>query len=413
MAISYAANVYSFVDSQYGTASTANVKNLVDVAIDRRYHKQVQKKTFWQKNGMIGPDVYREGTYLQTAPGVPVIRKEQLSQNPGDTIEVGLRRNLSFAVSTGVVADVQLVDSEVGWDFYDMKVKIEEWRQGVRTNGGMNQQRNPYENFEAMEADLLSDWAAQTMDTSILYAGFYGFAPHLFRQYGSTNLVPAAGPTLIGNDETLDNTRTVASLSDANQDNISARTFELAATYMEQNDYDPVLVDGEPIWVALVSPYAWNFLMKDTTFRNTLVYAAERGSTNPLFRNTGAIVYGNCLIMKYDKIRTVLGGRNPAGLTVAGPPGAITEADYTGVGGVFNPATQLHQTIFLGANALALAEGRIRPGEAIRAENDYGKIIGRSTSNIYGVRRCDFLPPGSSTNYNQSSLKVVNTIVPI
>lgn len=411
MAISYASSSFNFVDSQFGSATTQAIKSLVNVAVDRRYHKQVQKKTFFARAGMIGPDVYSEGNSEATAPGYPVIRKTELETQPGDSIKVGLKRNLSFAVSTGVVGDVQLVDSEVAPDFYNTTVKVEEWRQGVRFNGGMNEQRNPYEPFGSMAMDSLTDWKAQVMDTGMLYGLFYGYAPHLLRQYGSTNLAPTSLPVLVGNDETLSTSLTVADLSDASVQNLNARTFELGATYAEENDLDPVRVNGEPYWVALVSPRAASFLIKDTQFRNALLYARERGISNPLFKHA-EYVYANCIIISYDKVRTILGGYNPAGLTVSGPPGAITEAVYTGIGGGF-AATQLHQTIFLGANALALAEGRIRPGDAIRAENDYGKIIGRSTSGIWGARRCDFFPEGSSTAYNQSAFMSINTLIPV
>lgn len=46
MTITYATAPFTFVDSQYGSASNQNIKSLVNVAIDRRYHKEVQTKLF-------------------------------------------------------------------------------------------------------------------------------------------------------------------------------------------------------------------------------------------------------------------------------------------------------------------------------------------------------------------------------
>ena len=417
MTVTYAATPFLFVDSQFGSASAGNVKNLVNQVIDRKYHKAVQKKLFFKVAGMIGPDNYGGDGPLEvyeTRAGYPVIRKTDLSVVSGDTVKVGLRKNLSFAVSTGTVATVQLMDSEVTWDFDDIRVKVEQWRQGVVTKGGINAQRNPYESFEEMEQSLLSDWAAQMEDTGLLYAMHYGFAPHILRQYGTTNCPPTeCANVLYGNDTSLGSAGlTIGSLNGTGSDNVKAITFELADAYLRQSDINPVQVAGEPYYIALVSPQVWAALMRDSDFRQAFQYARERGVSNPLFKNANAIVYSNILIYRYDKIRTVLGGNNPAGLTVAGPPGAITEAAYTGIGGGVT-SSQLHSTYFLGSDAIALAEGQFKMANRIRAENDYQNIIGRAIDSIWGAQRMDFVAPGgSSVDVNQSMLKILNTIIP-
>lgn len=408
MAISYGTSSFNFVDSVSGTASSGNVKNLVPIAIDRQYHKSVQKKLFFTKTGMIGPDGHAEGTATQTAPGTPVIRKTELSNSPGDSIRVGLLRNLSTAISTGVVGATQLVDSEVGASFHDVTVKINQWRNGVRTDGGINSQRNPYKPLEQIEIDLLSDWQSQIMDTSILYSEHYGFSPQVFRVLGHTDAAPTANVnTLFGNDLTLDTTRTIANIVATGDDNVNARTFEVGALYMEQGDFDPVIIDGEPYWCAIVSPAGALRLLQDDRFRTAMLQAMERGKTNPLFKSV-TFLYNNCMIYKYDKIRTILNGNNPAGLTVSAQ--VITEAVYTGIGGGV-AATNLHATTFLGANSVMLAEGQLRMAERIRAENDYGNIIGRAVDGVWGAKRADFIPPGGGTNVNQSSLQIVNTLI--
>ena len=112
------------------------------------------------------------------------------------------------------------------------------------------------------------------------------------------------------------------------------------------------------------------------------------------------------MIYRYDKIRTILGGYNPAGLTVGS--NEITEASYTGIGGGV-AAANLHQTLFLGANAVALAEGSFKTS-LVRAENDYGNIIGRATDMIFGARRVKFVKEDASTYTEQGMVKIVNTI---
>lgn len=414
MAISYANSPQAFVDSQFGTAATSTgIKVNVPVVVDKMYHKKVQTKTWWKQNGMIGDDAYSEGTSSATVAGFPVIRKTELNAAKGDTITMNQDSNLAITPNVGIVGGFQIVDAEVGWDTNYKKVKIEQWRQAVRTNAGMNEQRDPGSvPFVQKELDKLSDWSAQVEDSGLLYALHYGHAAHLLRMYGVTNLpISANTNTLIGNDLTYDTTRTIASLDGTNADNFNTKTLEIGATYFKENNFDLVSVGGESYPVVLVSPRAMSLLWQDSNFRNAVTYARERGIDNPLFKAPGAMLYRNCLIFEYDKIRSVIGSYNPAGLSVTNEGAvnsAIVEASYTGIGGGVAAANLTH-TYFLGANAIALAEGRFKMAE--RTENDYGQIIGRAADNIWGASRMDWLNATGAAANNQSSLVIVNTII--
>jgi hypothetical protein len=217
--------------------------------------------------------------------------------------------------------------------------------------------------------------------------------------------------TLYGNDQTFNLSQTIANIVGTGDDNLKGITFELGENYCKENDFDPVMVNGDAYFVVLISPRAKRILFRDQEFRDAIQYARERGIDNPLFKSPGAFVYSNCLIFEYDKIRSVIGGNNPAGLTVANAGAtnsAITEAVYTGIGGGV-PATKLHATYFLGANAIALCEGRMRMAE--RTENDYGQIIGRAADNIWGAQRLDWYDQTATFDNNQSMLQIVNTLV--
>jgi len=412
--ISYASSPFSFVDSQFGSAATSTgIKVNIPVLVDKQYHRRVQTKVWWAKNGMIGSDTFSEGNAEVTSTGLPVVRKTDFTVNKGDTLTMHQRTNLAITPNTGIVGGSQLVDAEVGWDLNYKKVKIDQWRQGVRTDGGMNTQRSPFsETFEETEVDLLSDWTSQVQDSGITAAMHYGHSYHLLRKFGHTNLPPTKlANTLYGNDSTFDTTRTIADLAGNGQDNVKGLTFELGENYFKENNFDMVSVGGEKFCVVLISPRAKLILFRDPEFRDALQYARERGIDNPLFKSPGAMVYSNCIIFEYDKIRSVIGGNNPAGLTVSNEGAAnssITEAVYTGIGGNV-PASKLHATYFLGANAIALCEGRMRMAE--RTENDYGQIIGRAADNIWGSQRLDWLDQTGSFSNNQSMLQIVNTLV--
>lgn len=405
---------FSYVDSQFGTAATSTgIKVNVPIITDIKYHKKVQVKTYWKQKGLIGPDTYMEGNYEATNPGYPVIRKTDFQGKKGDTIKMHQRTNLAITPNVGRVGNNQIVNNEVGWDMNYKLAKIEQWRQAVLTVGAMNEQRNPIdEPFTVTEDDLLADWTAQVEDTGILSALHYGWSYHLYRQYGTTNItVTAVSNTIFGNDETLDTTRTIANLDGSGADNPTVTTIELAEEYMKENFFDPVKVAGDDYWVGVVSAKFIRYLRKNGDFRNAFQFARERGIDNPLFKNANAWLYSNCLLLEYEKIRTVLGGNNPAGLTVSNAGAnnsSVTEAVYTGIGGGV-AATKLHQAYFLGANAVALAEGRMRMAD--RKEDDYGQFIGRDADNIWGAMRLDWLDATGTFNNNQSALCIVNTLV--
>lgn len=409
MSYTYAGTGFGWVNSQTGSAANATgLKTLVPQIVDKRYHKAVRAKTFWARMGMIGADTYSEGSVMETASGVPVITKTDLQAQKGDTIKMGLKHAFTVAhINGGKVGDAQLVDNESALDFSSCKVQIEHIRFALRGNMGMNEQRNPYESQASIFEDSLADGSADMIDTAILYAGATGFAPHLLRIIGVTNAVPTEPyNTYYGNDATLDRTLTIASIKGNGDDNIKAYTFELGATAMEQLFFDPVNIGGDKFWLSCISAKAALVLMQDDRFRNAFLYARERGKDNPLFRNV-EFLYNNVMIYKYEKIRTILAGNDPSALTVGSSD--ITEVAYSGIGGGVT-STQLHQTLFFGANAIVLAEGRTQTN-IVRSENDYNYIVGRANDHIFGARRARFVKEDTTTFTEQGMIKIVNTLV--
>ena len=411
MSISYGTVPYNFVDSQFGTASSGHPKTNVPVIYDRMYHRQTQTKVLFKKHGLIGDDGFNEGDTEQTAVGFPVIRKTNFSVNKGDTIIMHLEKNINAGVNSGIVGQNQLVDNEVGWNTDNLKVKIEQYRNGLLTYAGMNEQRNPYsESLIQLQMDKLSTWSAQTIDTGILYALHYGSAPHLYRQYGTTNVTCTANAnTLFGNDLTMDTTRTIANLQADGSDNISPRTFEIGYAYAQKRFFDFINVDGRNYLGCLISVEAFLALYQNEDFRKAMYFARDRGVDNPLFKYGDAVVYGNCIIWTYEKMGSILAAKNPAGLSISNAGAynsSITEADYTGIGGGLT-TSQLTQVLFLGANAVCLAEGQMAMRE--RYENDYSILLGRAADNIWGAKRTDWLSETGSADLNQSSLNMVVT----
>jgi hypothetical protein len=411
MAITYTLAGSNFVDSQFGTAASATgLKTLVPQVVDRRFHKQVLKKSLFTTRGLMGPDGYAEGGVEGTITAPVILQKSELSKQAGDVIKMSLRRKLTADHLTGgKVLNLQLVDAESTYDFYSTKVSIERLRHAVYGFGGMANQRNPFgDSIKAIQSSLLQEWWAEQLDTQILYALWCGYSPNLIRAHGATNCDPTKNPnTLFGNDTSLSTSRTIADLLATNVDDVSAKTFEVSLTYFEQNDFDMVNIDGGKYIVALISPRAKLTLLQDDRFRNAQLYARERGLTNPLFKSAD-FVYNNNIIMTYDKVRSILGGHNPDDTITVSSNTITVETDYSPPGGI--TASQLHQTLFLGGNSAALADNGMT-GILDRKEDDYGNIIGSGIDTIFGARRTDFAAETATTIVNQSSLVIVNTML--
>jgi hypothetical protein len=70
----------------------------------------------------------------------------------------------------------------------------------------------------------------------------------------------------------------------------------------------------------------------------------------------------------------------------------------------------LHQTLFFGANAIVLAEGRTQTN-LVRSESDYNYIVGRANDHIFGARRARFTKEDTTTHTEQGMVKIINTLI--
>ena len=411
----YTAPSRYYVDSQHGTAAASKPKVNVPVIYDTKYHKKAQQKTWWKIKGMIGANSYASGSIERTDPALPVLRQTEFTAQKGDTMIIHQEEPMSYDhLATTIIGNAELINNEQAWGTNYQKVKIEEERTGLVSYAGMQEHRNPYgESLESLMDSKLQDWTAMAVDTGLTYAMHYGQAPHIFRNFGYGTVVPTGNyHCLYGNDLTMTLSRTIADVSGNGSDNLKPITFDIAYSYAKQNNMDLVNINGGEYLVTLVSPKGLLCLRQDEGFRNSVMYARERGITNPLFSQSDGLLYGNCLIFEYDRgVRSIIGGYNPAGLTSANDGAynaTLTETAFTGIGGGL-AYTDLHQTYFLGARGLMLAEGEMKSA-LVRQENDYGKIVGRASHNIWNAKRNDWLTEtGTADNY-ANIIRIVNSI---
>ena len=352
MSIAYSSSGFNFVNSITGTGSNKNLKSLVPIVWDKLYHKQVQDKLFWKTKNLIGNDTFSEGSVTESASGYPVIRKTDLSKTSGDHIVMGQLRNLTvdpfhsssspLSISTfgggGQIGSRQLVDAEQSFDFYHKKVMIDRQREGVRTDLGMNKQRNPYKSLEEIETELLSDWSAQTEEKELWFALHWGQSPHVLRNiipsdsYDLTSLPNYAlrarmnVNTLVGHDETMttytlsSSAQTQMNTSDTDfatwrtNNKISPKTFEIISAFARKNNWDFVMIDGKQYICATISPQAELVLRNNSDFRQAAYYAAERGKNNPIFAKAD-YVFSDVIVYVHNAVNDIIGAYKSDSLT--------------------------------------------------------------------------------------------------
>ena len=261
-----------------------------------------------------------------------------------------------------MAAKTLLKGNEVAPNIYADDVAIDQLRQAIRSSGKLTEKRVPWM-YRPEVKDKLKHWAARIYDKVI----FYKASGITFQDAGSntvfeagdanTNIIYAGDKTALS-ELTASDTFNLDMLLDAKT---CAETGYLGTTKIYK--MRPVMVEGEPHYVALLHPYQINAIKKTDLWRDAVMNARERSRDNPIFRGSVAL-WENIIIRKHD---------------------LVYRASDAGAGGNVDYATAL----LLGAQSLIYAPAT-DGFDWIEQTFDYGQKWGIATGFISGFAKTQF-----------------------
>jgi len=373
---------------------------------DKILHQRVQNKIFFKR--FIGADSGHEGNIYDTTTAMPIVLKNDLERQPGDLITMQLINNIANDPGTsGVTGTEVLGGNEEELSFGYLKVPIDLFRKAVLIKGMMSFQRTPIALMNEAISQL-SDSGAQVIDNNIFKTFYSGSSYNLYRSLGLTSVPPKNHPNIIFG--SINNT-TLSQLTSTM--NFTTSLLEDLRVYVQVNNLNPVMVDGEPYFPVIIHPSQGKSLRESNGWLQAMQWAWERGKQNPIFQ--GSIgVYAGFIFFESNKIETV---KNYAKITVSGTPATVSESTattFTGTdpdGARFNgldasvTQSRIHGAIVLGAHSVGWAYGR-QWEQVRRKEDDYEELFGTGIRSIFGMKRADWTDVDAGTVYNQSSVIV-------
>ena len=301
-------------------------------------------------------------------------QKTELEADAGDTIQFDLSVQLRGAPTVG---DDRLKGKEENQRFYSDQVVIDQMRKAVSSGGKMTRKRTIID-LRTNAKELLSEYWAKYFDELlfIYLSGARGINQDFIQPQGWTGhagnaiQAPDAAHVIYAGSATSKATIT-------SSDKMSRTFLERAQTYVrmmratdpENTRMKPVTVDGEPRYVALMSPQdEFNLRTSDTTgwveMNKALITAA--GKDSPIFKG-GLGMLANTVLHSHESV--------------------VRFSDY-GVG-VNLPAAR---SLFMGRQAAVVAYGT-GPGSRyqwIEEKDDYGNLTNAASGVIVGVKKASF-----------------------
>lgn len=251
---------------------TATTPTHVDSSIQELWAKLTLRDHlragFWGK--FAGPEGSRS----------PIIVREDLVNNPGDTIHIQTTSPLAGSGQTG---DVQTLEgNEENLTTSSFKVIPLYRRHGVRINTRAN--KKSLLDLRAEARMRLAEWGQEKMD-DVRFANFIAS--------GTFN-----GETYTPNEYFVgsDGTPTVAEVTAS--DTLTVASIQAAKLTMYDNRALPLWeADGNEYFAMVCAPRALHALKRESEYRDWVREAQVRGNGNPFFRGATAMIDGVLLFM--------------------------------------------------------------------------------------------------------------------
>jgi N4-gp56 family major capsid protein len=355
------ADVFRFATTDFVRATTH--ANLVEKVWSAKLFK------FMHKNSYFGKYVGKEGS------GSIVETKTELLKESGDQITFAIDRPIT---DSGTIDDGDREGQEVAMVYDDYSVTIHQWAQQVRMKGKKTEQSTSIRLRNRAKV-ALGNWGKFMIDynTTLALSGLASNNGTFAASAHSTNRKWYGGQTAAGTVESV--------AADANIDSATNNLFgpnvieaikrkaTLAASGYSK--LQPVIVDGEELFVIFIHKYQAKALKASTDWKNGHLYSDVRGRKNAIFSGSPGI-WDGVLIHEYDHIETRLGA------------GGSTSTEYFESGDDCANGIYVARALFCGRVGAVHAYAQY-PSMAVK-KFEYGSQFGCSIDMLIGVGKPQF-----------------------
>jgi len=327
---------------------------------------QFRDESFWQSNGFIG-----------TNGNTPIHRVDELTKTSrGLECVMQLVNDLE---NDGVVGDNDLTGNEEAMSNDAQVISIDMLANAVKSKGKMSEQATVIR-FRETAKDKLGFWLPDKID-ELMFLTAAGRA-YTLKTDLSTRVNSQLPQLSFAADVTAASTNRVKHAGSATTeatlttaDKMSWTFCVTMKTFAGRQGIRPIRQGGKTYYAMVMSTEQRRDLLLDPTYQAIVSRAAERGQTNPLFKNSMAVVDG---LILYDHRKVI----NTSGTATKWGSGNTVEGA---------------QATLFGAGALSFTT--IGGGEYTEADQtDYGRKPGIGYEQMMGILKPQFKPLKSSTS---------------
>ena len=343
-----------------------------------------RNESFYMANGFVG-----------TEGNTPITRVTELTKT-----ERGLECVLQLVndlEKDGTAGDNTLTDQEEPMINDAQIIKVSQLRHAVKSKGAMSEQATVIR-FRETAREKLGFWLPDKIDDMMFLAAAgraFTYNTDLSTR-ASTQLsqlsfagdvtAPSANRVKYAGTATSEATLTTS-------DKMSWQYCVKVRTYARRQGIRPIRQGGKEYYAMVMTPEQRRDLVTDSDYMTNVGRAQERGSDNPLFKNSLAVIDG---LILYEHRKAI----NTGGLT--------SGVDKWGSGNTVDGA----QATLFGSGALGFAT--LGSGTWAEADKtDYGNQPGVAYGQLFGILKPQFKPRASSASREDYGVIAVKTAAAI
>lgn len=326
--------------------------------------KQGRDDNFWMSNGFMGSSTDDTSK--------PIHKVTELTKTERGTEAV---LPLVGDIGGGVANDNQLEGAEQPLITDAQTIRIDQWRNGVRSKGRMSEQATVLR-FRVQAKDALAFWLADTIDEMLfLCAAGRAFTVNTDGSTRSGSQMPslsfAADVVAASTNRLMYGGSATSEATITASDTFTWDLVTQAKAFAKRKRMRPIRMGGKSYYCLVLSTEQCRDLEKTSDYKTLTAQALPRGMDNPLFSNAKKVI-NEVVIYDHQKVYNTLG---------------------LGSGSRWGSGSTVHgaQAMLLGAQALgyaALDDGT--PGMDESDNTDYGNRPALGIHRIIGMLKPQF-----------------------